>query len=73
MTATGNVQDDIATGHIKNKTATVYVQGSTTIGNIQVGTAIGIFQCNNTYFTLAVPTALSLQCNWPITGSRRIL
>ena len=27
----------------------------------------------NTYFTSVVPTALLLQCNWPITGIRRVL
>ena len=26
----------------------------------------------NTYFTSVAPTALLLQCNWPITGIRRI-
>ena len=26
-----------------------------------------------TYFTSVVPTALLLQCNWPITGIRRVL
>ena len=29
--------------------------------------------CFNTYFTSVVPTALLLQCNWPVTEIRRVL
>ena len=32
-----------------------------------------VFLKFNTYFTSVVPTALLLQCNWPITGIRRVL
>ena len=32
-----------------------------------------LFLFFNTYFTSVVPTALLLQCNWPITGIRRVL
>ena len=38
------------------------------------GNSIGeYFFLFNTYFTSVVPTALLLQCNWPITGIRRVL
>ena len=36
-------------------------------------TITNFFLLFNTYFTSVVPTALLLQCNWPITGIRRVL
>ena len=40
--------------------------------SMHIRTVVNFFKFN-TYFSSVVPTALLLQCNWPITGIRRVL